>query len=365
MQDYLWVAEDGMKMQGYNGSQLWDTAFATQAILSTGLAGEFAACLRKAHAYIDASQTRENCKPPLEQYYRHISNGAFPFSTRDHGWPISDCSAEGLKAALRCANAGEALAGPALEPQRLFDCVNIILSFQNADGGWATYENTRSYAWLELLNPAETFGDIMIDYTYVECTSASIQALRMFARRHPEHRTEEVNKAISDGVHFILGVQRPDGSWYGSWGVCFTYGSWFGLTGLAAAGLTHNGCHAIKRGVNFLLERQGANGGWGESYLSCQDKVYSPLPDGEAHAVNTAWALLALLASGQAERDPEPLHAAARCLMRMQQRDGDWPQQHISGVFNRNCMITYANYRNIFPLWALGEYYDKVIRNKQ
>jgi squalene cyclase len=29
----LWVAEDGMKMQGYNGSQLWDTVFATQAIL--------------------------------------------------------------------------------------------------------------------------------------------------------------------------------------------------------------------------------------------------------------------------------------------------------------------------------------------
>ena len=145
VQDYLWVAEDGMKMQGYNGSQLWDTAFAAQAILSTGLADEFTACLRKAHGYIDASQTRENCKPPLKQYYRHISNGAFPFSTRDHGWPISDCSAEGLKAALRCANAGEALAGPALEPQRLFDCVNIILSFQNADGGWATYEARPPY----------------------------------------------------------------------------------------------------------------------------------------------------------------------------------------------------------------------------
>ena len=26
------------------------------------------------------------------------------------------------------------------------------------------------------------------------------------------------------------------------------------------------------------------------------------------------------------------------------------------GVFNHNCMITYANYRNIFPLWALGQY---------
>jgi Squalene-hopene cyclase C-terminal domain len=50
------------------------------------------------------------------------------------------------------------------------------------------------------------------------------------------------------------------------------------------------------------------------------------------------------------------LHRGAAFLMRMQARDGDWPQQHISGVFNQNCMITYANYRNIFPIWALGMY---------
>lgn len=54
--DFLWVAEDGMKMQGYNGSQLWDTAFAVQAITSTGLATEFGECLRKAHNYIDTTQ---------------------------------------------------------------------------------------------------------------------------------------------------------------------------------------------------------------------------------------------------------------------------------------------------------------------
>lgn len=30
LDDYLWVAEDGMKMQGYNGSQCWDTSFAIQ-----------------------------------------------------------------------------------------------------------------------------------------------------------------------------------------------------------------------------------------------------------------------------------------------------------------------------------------------
>ena len=50
------------------------------------------------------------------------------------------------------------------------------------------------------------------------------------------------------------------------------------------------------------------------------------------------------------------LSRAADYLMSMQEDNGDFPQQLISGVFNHNCMITYANYRNIFPIWALGEY---------
>lgn len=108
--DYLWVAEDGMKMQGYNGSQLWDTAFAMQAALSSGLACEYPGVLRSAYAYLDASQVREDCAPPLRAFYRHISKGAWPFSTRDHGWPISDCTAEGLKAALLTLSAEEAAA---------------------------------------------------------------------------------------------------------------------------------------------------------------------------------------------------------------------------------------------------------------
>eukprot|EP00951_Prasinocladus_malaysianus_P003621 scaffold25518_cov31-Prasinocladus_malaysianus.AAC.2 len=52
----------------------------------------------------------------------------------------------------------------------------------NSDGGWATYENTRSYSILEWINPSETFGDIVIDYTYVECSSACITALAAFRK---------------------------------------------------------------------------------------------------------------------------------------------------------------------------------------
>ena len=60
---------------------------------------------------------------------------------------------------------------------------------------------------------------------------------------------------------------------YGSWGVCFTYASWFALAGLAAAGKSYHNCLAIRRGVEFLLNLQTDDGGWGESYLSCQNEV--------------------------------------------------------------------------------------------
>ncbi|CAN0429780.1 unnamed protein product, partial [Laminaria digitata] len=113
---------------------------------------------------------------------------------------------------------------PSIGAQRLFDAVNILLSYQNRDGGWATYENTRGFRWYECLNPSETFGDIMIDYSYAECSCSAMTALNAFSKIYPDHRTAEIKRSMDNGRRFIRSIQRPDGSWYGSWGVCFTYG---------------------------------------------------------------------------------------------------------------------------------------------
>jgi hypothetical protein len=50
----------------------------------------------------------------------------------------------------------------AISTERIRDAVNVMLSYQNQDGGWPSYENMRAPAWMETLNPASCFGTIFM-----------------------------------------------------------------------------------------------------------------------------------------------------------------------------------------------------------
>ena len=85
--DYLWVAEDGMKMQGYNGSQCWDTSFCAQAIVEGDMVDHFPQVVENVYVFLDRVQIKDD-EVNREYFYRHISKGGWPFSTNGHGWPI-------------------------------------------------------------------------------------------------------------------------------------------------------------------------------------------------------------------------------------------------------------------------------------
>ncbi|MFA6163667.1 MAG: terpene cyclase/mutase family protein [Methylobacter sp.] len=352
--DYLWVAEDGMKMNGYNGSQLWDTAFSTRAMLESDLGKQFPETIAKSYQFIELSQIKAE-HPTHAEFFRHPMIGSWPFSTPENGWPVADCTAEGLSATLAIHHSG--LVKPAIDEIRIKQAVDVIISYQNTDGGWATYELTRAPKWLEKLNPSEVFADIMVDYSWTECTAACVISLLEIQETYPAYKNSEIREAISAGLNFILKQQKPDGSWYGGWAVCFTYATWFGVEALSKA--KGKGYYddtlltpSINRACSFLVDKQKADGGWGETFESCSKLVYTEAASSQV--VNTAWALLALMAADFS--DKKVIETGIDVLLNRQTDIGDWPQENISGVFNYNCMITYANYRNIFPIWALSRY---------
>jgi squalene-hopene/tetraprenyl-beta-curcumene cyclase len=158
------------------------------------------------------------------------------------------------------------------------------------------------------------------------------------------------HEAVRRGVAYLLGAQEKDGSWYGRWGVNYIYGSFLAMRGLVASGAPGT-ADALDRAVGWLRTIQNPDGGWGESCASYTRDCFAPAP---SSASQTAWALLGLGAAG--DRQSAQFRQGVEYLLRLQTADGEWPEGATTGTgFPNVFYLTYAMYRDYFPLLALSQ----------
>jgi squalene-hopene/tetraprenyl-beta-curcumene cyclase len=213
---------------------------------------------------------------------------------------------------------------------------------QSRDGGWAAFDadNTRELAY-QL--PFCDFGAV-IDPPSADVTAHVVEMLAMLGGSDAgECRL---------GVRWLLDHQEPDGSWFGRWGANYVYGTGAVVPALVAAGIAADD-PAIRRAVGWLRSHQADDGGWGEDLRSYDDPAWAgrgtPTPS------QTAWALLALLAAG--ERDTDAVRRGVDWLVRHQRADGGWDEDAFTGTgFPGDFYIGYHLYRLVFPVMALGRY---------
>ncbi|CUM62647.1 uncharacterized protein PRCAT00000201001 [Priceomyces carsonii] len=360
MNDILFHGPQGMTVMGTNGVQVWDAAFMVQYFLVAGLGEDkkFQSMIRKAFKFLVRSQFDSECEPGS---FRDKRKGGWPFSTKPQGYTVSDCTAEAMKAIIMVRNHPlYADLREEITDQRLYEAVDVLLTLQNTKsfefGSFSTYEVIRASPLLEKLNPAEVFNNIMVEYPYVECTDSSVLGLTYFSKYYPNYRSDEINFAIENAIKYIMKAQNKiDGSWYGSWGICFTYASMFALEALCSVGLVYSNSDNARKGCDFLISKQLPDGGWSESMKSCETGTYV-----NAHkslVVQSAWAIIGLLLAEYP--DKESISKGIQFLRSRQLPTGEWKFEEVEGVFNHSCAIEYPSYKFLFPLKAIGLYINR------
>lgn len=339
--------ERGLRYSG-GCTRVWDTGFAVEALLANPhVARVQREPARRAYQFLAEHQT-EGSVAGRDPLFPDTALGGWCLGDASHAWPVSDCTAEALSAVLSAHGLG---LDPTerVPPERLALAADFILSRQNRDGGFGSYERARSPLWLERLNPSEMFTRCMTDQSYIECTGSCLVALGRFRVAVPAHAPHRLARAMARGARFLLRRQRPDGAFPGAWGVFLTYGTFHAVRGLRAAGYAPD--HpALRRAADWLLAHQKSDGGWGEHYSGCLTQEYVEHP--ESQATMTSWAALALCEVVGAGHPA--VQRGAGWLASHLREDGSYPREAVNGVFFGTAMLDYDLYRAYFPAWALA-----------
>ena len=334
------IVENDMRRLECCQSPVWDTCLALVALADAGVDEDDPQMVAGARWLLD--QEVQVVGDWAEQR-PHLAPGGWAFEFENNYYPDLDDTAE-VSLALRRIRHPDAR-----QVQRALDrAVTWTQGMQCADGGWAAFDADNCSPLVAEL-PFCDFGEV-IDPPSADVTAHVVE---MLCELEGDDLGLPVDRrAVDRGVEWLSAEQEADGSWYGRWGANYIYGTGAAVPALVSAGVAVDDDRVV-RACRWLESVQNHDGGWGEDMRSYVDQNWRGR--GESTPSQTAWALLALIAAGQA--DSEAARRGVAWLVDNQRDDGDWNEPWYTGTgFSGDFYIRYHLYRLVFPVMALGRW---------
>ncbi len=334
-------------------SPVWDTALAGHALAEAAQGAPdqgVDAAVASANAWLREREIRD-VAGDWARARPGTPVGGWAFQYRNDYYPdVDDTAVVGmlLDRERRAAPDDESAAAPggtagtagtaAIERARAW-----IRGMQCRGGGWGAFDADNDHLVLNHI-PFADHG-ALLDPPTADVTARCISFLA-------QNGNPEDAEVIARALAWLRSEQETDGSWFGRWGTNYLYGTWSVLCACNAAGLAAHD-PVMRRAVGFLRDTQREDGGWGEDNAS-----YAGISRGRYHRSNpsqTAWALLGLMAAGEA--GSEAVARGIKFLAETQRQDGTWEEAPYTAVgFPRVFYLRYHGYRLYFPLLALARY---------
>lgn len=313
----------------------WDTCLAINALIASGLSSDHSTVV-DACEWLLSKQTRTvgdwKVKAP------DAEPGGWYFQFENEFYPDIDDSAVVMTALIKTILPDQATKDAALR-----QALKWVLPMQSSDGGWASYDKDNNKLFLNEIPFAD--HKALLDPPTADITGRVLETLG--------HLGWTCTAPVAQrAIAFLKREQKSEGCWFGRWGVNYIYGTWSVLAGLRAIGEQMDQPY-IRRATRWLIDHQNPDGGWGETCYSYEDPRTAG--HGPSTASQTAWALLGLLHAGFAQH--HVAKRGIDYLLRTQCADGGWEEREFTGTgFPRVFYLQYHLYRLYFPLWAISLY---------